>query len=241
MKYAMNMVFTDDDADLDWEGQLKKLQSILRHFKEIHPRFAEWYALKGSPEESLACDLMGDPATLAATFSREKQGNVGYSVLFWNGKWSGDLNVESEDYPEWVDGKYFSGGGNQKLFKHLINLELHPLPTAPQVQIEGFVSLLRAVLSERSVTWGVLSTPHYMMNSRVFPHRRWGGWMVYLPQRILHQEIPQAAEVIDIDGKGTVILSTREPFDDTNPEHVKRANEVEIRLVELELLPELHG
>ncbi|MFV0662081.1 immunity 52 family protein [Denitromonas sp.] len=81
----------------------------------------------------------------------------------------------------------------------------------------------------------------------VFPDRPGVGWMLYLPQVLSVQQVPEARALVPVMGKdeggkdsqvGTIIVSvTDEPFSDQNPAHVKIANAIEIRLVDQDLLP----
>lgn len=71
--------------------------------------------------------------------------------------------------------------------------------------------------------------------------------MLYLPRVLTVQQVPEARALIPVmekeeQGKdkqiGTIIVSvTDELFSDENPEHVKIANAIEIRLVDQDLLP----
>jgi hypothetical protein len=69
--------------------------------------------------------------------------------------------------------------------------------------------------------------------------------MLYLPFTINGQQLPEAAEIIpvmDEKGKkqrGSLIVTVTEIFDTKNREHVKRANAVETRLVDQDLLPRM--
>nr|WP_235211778.1 immunity 52 family protein [Janthinobacterium sp. RA13] len=82
---------------------------------------------------------------------------------------------------------------------------------------------------------------------QVFKDRPGVGWMLYLPRILTLQQVPEARALVpvmamDEQGKdkqiGTIIVSvTDEPFSDENPEHVKIANAIEIRLVDQDLLP----
>ncbi|WP_259281644.1 immunity 52 family protein [Atlantibacter hermannii] len=76
---------------------------------------------------------------------------------------------------------------------------------------------------------------------KVFPDRISCGWMLYVPHVLLPELIPEAARVIPVmDGKqqkGTIVVSTEEIFDGNNKEHVGKANDIEIKLLDLGLLP----
>lgn len=76
---------------------------------------------------------------------------------------------------------------------------------------------------------------------KVFPDRISCGWMLYIPHVLLPELIPEAARVVPVmDGekqKGTIIVSTEEIFDGNNKEHIGKANVIEIKLLDLGLLP----
>lgn len=67
------------------------------------------------------------------------------------------------------------------------------------------------------------------------------GWMLFLPVAIQPGQVPEAARVLPRtaeDGRaGTIIVSVDEVFDIANPDHVRAANDIEIRLVEQDLYP----
>jgi hypothetical protein len=79
----------------------------------------------------------------------------------------------------------------------------------------------------------------------IFPDRPPVGWMIYLPFEISARQVPEAAQIIPImaaDGKkrqGSLIITTTDTFDVDNPDHIKRANAIETRLVDQDLLPTL--
>lgn len=79
------------------------------------------------------------------------------------------------------------------------------------------------------------------MGNNVFPDRVSVGWMLYSPTIIFPELIPEAAKVVPImDGnkqKGTIIVSTEEIFDGNNKNHIGKANDIEIKLLDLGLLP----
>lgn len=83
----------------------------------------------------------------------------------------------------------------------------------------------------------------YTTMQQVFPDRPGVGWMLYLPQVLTVQQVPEAGALIPVLGEkkkqtGTIIVSVAdEPFSSDNPEHVKIANKIEVRLVDQDLLP----
>ncbi|MBA0432005.1 MULTISPECIES: Imm52 family immunity protein [Stenotrophomonas] len=76
----------------------------------------------------------------------------------------------------------------------------------------------------------------YYLNHRLFPHRRWLGWMGFVPVLVPHRFIPEAAKMEVVKGRGTIIVAVDEPFDLHNPDHIKRAHQVELRMANAGLL-----
>jgi hypothetical protein len=82
----------------------------------------------------------------------------------------------------------------------------------------------------------------YFTTYRVFPKRLGAGWMLYLPRAIMSKQLPEAAELTPVmDGDkqmGTIIVSVSDSvFSADNPDHLKIANAIEIRLADQDLLP----
>jgi hypothetical protein len=81
----------------------------------------------------------------------------------------------------------------------------------------------------------------------VFPNRPGVAWMIYLRSQLTIQQVPEARALLPVLSKnekgkeqqiGTIVVSvTDAAFSDINPEHVKIANAIEIRLVDQDLLP----
>ncbi|UEX19871.1 immunity 52 family protein [Stenotrophomonas sp. SI-NJAU-1] len=75
----------------------------------------------------------------------------------------------------------------------------------------------------------------YSRDRAPFPHRDYLGWMGYVNVALTQDQLPEAAR-LERRGQGTLILST-EVLDLSDPHAVMQANQVEMRLVDLELLP----
>ncbi len=99
------------------------------------------------------------------------------------------------------------------------------------------------LLAERNnKSWMKVDSKGYWRNDcNVFPDRIYVGWMLYLPHIVLPELIPEAAKIVPVfDGekqKGTIVVSTEEVFDGNNKDHIGKANDIEIRLLDLGLLP----
>lgn len=78
---------------------------------------------------------------------------------------------------------------------------------------------------------------YYGTDYRVFPHREFLGWVGFIRERVTPKDIPEADEVTPLVDGGTLIVSVADTFDVHNPDHVKKAQCVEMRLVDLDALP----
>lgn len=77
----------------------------------------------------------------------------------------------------------------------------------------------------------------YRADFATFPHRKCLGWMGFVPQVVTAEQLPLAAELVPVPGKGTVIVAVNEPFDLNNMQHIQRANQIEMDMVDHDLLP----
>ncbi|QRD62797.1 immunity 52 family protein (plasmid) [Xanthomonas citri pv. citri] len=76
---------------------------------------------------------------------------------------------------------------------------------------------------------------YYRPSYATFPHRQCLGWMCYVPKAVSKEQLPLAADVIQIKS-GTIVVAVAETFDMTNREHIKRANQIEMDMNDLGLL-----
>lgn len=93
-----------------------------------------------------------------------------------------------------------------------------------------------------SASLGQVGPLTYYTSCKVFADRPGAGWMLYLDQAIPASAVPEAAEVIPVmqcdKHKGTLIVSVADKvFSVDDPEHVKTANAIKIRLADQDLLP----
>lgn len=122
------------------------------------------------------------------------------------------------------------------------NLDVIITCNETDISIEKVVALLTSLVCDKGQIYAPINTNGYWNNERnVFPDRICVGWMIYIPAIILPRLIPEAAKIIPIfdseKQKGTIVVSTEEIFDGNNKDHIGKANDIEIRLLDLGLLP----
>lgn len=151
------------------------------------------------------------------------------SPIYGSAIWDGDKNsIQIRNY---LSGSF----DNYKVILNLI------LEVQPELQYKIKNSILNLIINDYNFPKMLVHTNEYRLNeNNVFPDRLPVGWMLYLNKKIMQEQLPMAAELIDIDNnknKGTLIISTEHVFDGSNKDDIKKANEIEIQLTALGLLP----
>ncbi|WP_297911183.1 Imm52 family immunity protein [Thiomonas sp.] len=100
-----------------------------------------------------------------------------------------------------------------------------------------------AALARTYAPYYVTAGSTHYFSKAVFDDKPGVNWMLYLPQEITAQQVPEAAALVAVDDArgrrlGTIVVSVAdEVFSADNPRHVEAANHIEIRLVDQDLLP----
>ncbi|MCT8350977.1 MULTISPECIES: immunity 52 family protein [Photorhabdus] len=102
-----------------------------------------------------------------------------------------------------------------------------------------FITFL--VLSHNAPYIMVETNGYTLKRNQVFPDRLSAGWMIYLPFVIDRSLLPMADEILPIandkEQLGTLIITKKGIFDGENQDDIDKANDVEIQLLNLGLLP----
>ncbi|BET43168.1 Imm52 family immunity protein [Atlantibacter hermannii] len=174
-----------------------------------------------------------------------KNNEISKSTLL---KWEGRYKKEYPIFVESVwDGKgdYSNAINYRKMFfepSNRVNVELHLVSQSGKINVNSFVELFSKISFYFECSYINADNKGYrFFDKNVFPDRLSVGWMLYVPHVLLPELIPEAARVIPVmDGKqqkGTIVVSTEEIFDGNNKEHIGKANDIEIKLLDLGLLP----
>lgn len=222
---------------IDVSTQLQELYDFSRAVESFSPLLQHWLLSSDkSKADALmyeAFDVNGPSTAALAVLSQRSKGVTDFrSIPLWNGA---DADAENATLTSRAN---VLGRPDTVEF----SLRLRPEITDWQTPIAWLKKAIE-IWHPSAATFG----PFWYSDHKVFEDRPGASWMLYLPRMLTAQEVPEARALVPVMGKdekgkakqvGTIIVSvTDEPFSDLNPEHVKVANAIEIRLVDQDLLP----
>ncbi|MEM5278126.1 Imm52 family immunity protein [Cupriavidus taiwanensis] len=179
----------------------------------------------------LVFDSQGPTTTALSVLNQELDvEDVIKTFVIWNGQLAKSQGASISYFFDRADGAASA-----------MSLTLGSKPPSSRL---GPWTVVAKVLREAVKIWHPLvATVDTRKYERIFPDRPGAGWMIYLPTILTAQHVPEARALMAVpDGgnkqMGTIVVSVTDgPFSGTDPEHVRSANAIEIRLAELDLLP----
>lgn len=232
MKHAYEIKLSlRHEGELTVDSMLREMQQFTQQLARLSPNLTGWLLAGETKDEALLYEAFkdGEPSSSAkAVIGTRLEGKTDpRSIVIWNGR----------DGHEAASLQFI---GRPKAHLSLITFDGYP---------KSFSADWRLVAEALAAAVSIWS-PHYVTvesngysERKTFKDRPGVGWMLYLPQVLTARQIPEARALVPVLGAdekqiGTVIASvTDEPFSDENPEHVRIANAIEIRLVDQDLLP----
>jgi hypothetical protein len=218
------------------EEHLRYLWRVAKLFEPFGFSIGNWYpSAAGTPKKSLAnpaFDSAGPtPAAVKILAAKdETDATTDYRITtIWCGRMKGRRALFSVSLS--------SNVGLPICVFSLYLYDLHEFNDARTMQ--RFMFGLLDIWPDCSVI--EVAPLKYLTTLQVFPERPGAGWMIYLPQALTASEVPEAAELVPVmEGdtqRGTIIVSvTGDVFSVDNPEHVKIANAIEVRLADQDFL-----
>jgi hypothetical protein len=213
------------------EEQYHQLWRFACSLKRASIGIDEWHPPATTPEDSLLNKAFDDNGPTRAALAMAKAEKQAYPNMRSLGVWNGKEKSEAIAFSSTL---VVSGGVSD------VGVQSAGIPAL------GNSKVVSEVLQDALAIWPaayIEAGPYkYYSQYQVFKDRPGVGWMLYLPRAISVQQAPEAQALVPvIDGQkqsGTIVISVAgEPFDVDNPEHVKRANAIEIRLADQDLLP----
>lgn len=217
-------------ASVSREDQVSRVHRYLTGLGELHPLLSKWY-LKGS--------------SLQEALKREVIENIEYLVN------EASKGFDAE-YPNCLSLYAWNGQENPLQGGLSFNYDAHDLPSISSIEFEDAGALVSALenpcdlLIEMlklavslwpEIDWAVIAPRKYYMKEQVFPDRQTIGWIGFCPQTLNRSDFPDAKELIDIPGRGTIMVNLDQVMDERNREHSRIVGTHDTKLVELGYLP----
>lgn len=235
---ALELFFRREQPTLiDVSTQLQELYEFARAVESFSPLLQRWLLSSAQTRaEALlyeAFDANGPTKAALAVLGQRSKGVTDIrSISLWNGA---EVDAEAASLSSRAN---VLGRPDTIEF----SLRLEPEVTDWQTPV-SWLKKAASIWRPSVATFG----PFWYSDHKVFENRPGASWMLYLPRVLTAQQVPEARALVPVmdqgergQGKqlGTIVVSvTDEPFSDENPEHVKVANAIEIRLVDQDLLP----
>ncbi|WP_416260538.1 hypothetical protein [Gibbsiella quercinecans] len=210
-----------------------------------------WYEQGYSRKQALQHIIFGDQGVSESTLSHWE---VEYKKEYpnWNaGTWHGGPDDDSAGID--LYSSYSSTGRRNNPLKLTIsfNFELNNklCNVESMVDFITFLICINDYCTNVNVASGGYSFSEIIpkengydeVYKKVFPDRISCGWMLFVPAIIFPNFIPEAGRVVPIIKNdkqiGTIVVSTEDVFDGNNKEHIAKSNDIEIRLLDLGMLP----
>lgn len=220
----------------------QRLQVLKGALAEAYPSFDRWFAFSRGPEliplddEVRFIEMLADNAEqdLRDYPGRQNAGGaeVELTTAATKSEWNnpGRLSI---DYAPWLGRMTLTINDPVEAFGR------DEVASFVRACVKAVATSVDAIFIGTDVTCPVPSgkgNDTYARKHQLFPHRRWLGWMGFVPEFVPHRRIPEAAATEVVTGKGTVIVAVDEFFDLFNPEHLKRVHQVEWRMATVGLL-----
>lgn len=217
----------------DQSDDLTALFLFRQHLRTLSPHLQQWFLAGNSKNEAFlheAFDDDGPASALLAVLSETEwmKKKTSLATVRSVGLWNGEDN--------------YNGASMGVLFRD----QGGPCIASLENSCPDIISheAVLSVLMQMVKIWNPLfvSAAPIFYDS-VFNDRPGVGWMLYLPKVLSAGQVPEARALVPVHGAdkkqiGTIIVSvTDEPFSEQNPEHVKVANAIEVRLAGQDLPP----
>lgn len=229
---SVNFLFEIGLGDITFTEIIEQFSFLVLQSSNLLGQNYEWFELGHSKKQALS----------QMAFENNK---ISESTLL---KWERRYKKDSPLFIESVwDGKsdYSSSINYRKMFFDQVNrvgVELHLVSQNKNIDVESFIALFSRIAFYFKCSYINADSGGYrFFDNNVFPDRLSVGWMIYIPHVVLPRLIPEAARIVPVvDGekqKGTIVVSTEDIFDGKNKDHIGKANNIEIKLLDLGLLP----
>ncbi|WP_256574200.1 Imm52 family immunity protein [Pseudomonas sp. M30-35] len=212
------------------EDQVARVHRYLRGLGGLHPLLSKWYLKGSSLREALESEVVENFECLANEASKgfDDQYPNCLSLYVWNGQENplqGGLsfNYDAHDMPSISSIEFEDAGA------------LVSALDDPRTLLVDMLRLAVSIWSE--IDWGVIAPRKYYLKEQVFSDRQTIGWIGFCPHTLKRGDFPEAKELIDIPGRGTIMVNFEQVMDERNHDHFRIVGTHDTKLVELGYLP----
>ncbi|AWV26913.1 hypothetical protein CD187_12025 [Citrobacter youngae] len=230
---SINLDYRVDADDIEFDDIADHFNYLSSEFGSLLSIQPDWYETGYSRKQALEHVAFNKNGITEDTYQKWLKRYVKDDPLFVESVWDGK------------DDDCSSGISYRKMFfdeknRVVVNSELN-IPSN-ELTVAKIFNLITRIANKFTCSHISIETKGYTLHGlNVFPDRLSSGWMLYIPHVVLPELIPEAARIIPVmDGnkqKGTIVVSTEEIFDGNKKEHIEKANDIEIKLLDLGLLP----
>ncbi|MBS9442954.1 Imm52 family immunity protein [Photorhabdus heterorhabditis] len=235
----MTILSLEIELYFDWKESLTPqialtdLYEITQQIDQLFGRPKTWYLTGHTRKEALEHLVFeeGHP-TEKAVQEFEKSYRKNFPFL---GKkiWDGEVD-------DLICSLFYENYRRDKLGQTNITIRLNI--DEKEFQFSRLINFITFLVLSRNAPYIMVETNGYTLKqNQVFPDRLSAGWMIYLPFVIDPALLPMADEILPITNDkeqlGTLIITKQGIFDGENQDDIDKANDIEIQLLNLGLLP----
>lgn len=205
--------------------QLERIAAFLSELGAIHPLLGQWYRQGAS-----RCEALSKPLDL------EEEARANHDI----------------EVPHWLKVSLWNGQEDPLAGGVAFHYSAHDLGSMTSMRFEnggaivaGFaeprqvvLGILRAALSLwPEIDWAVLAPKAHYLRNKAFHYHQTIGWIGFCPHALDASDLPEAHELIEVPGRGTLIVSCPAVMDPLNPLDVQRVNHIDGWLMARGYLP----
>lgn len=232
-RFVVNFDYRTKNDDIQFSQIIEHLTFIIAQLDKLTQVEKNWYETGYSRKEAINQIAFQNGSITDNT------------RLKWEHRYNKNMPFFVDSVWDANDDEHSCGISYRKMFyeeKNRVSVELNLVLNDEENSLLRFITLISSLALFFDCSHiNIDSNGYNLFGRNVFPDRLAVGWMLYVPHIVLTKLIPEAARVVPVmDGenqKGTIIVSTEEIFDGKKREHIGKANDIEIKLLDLGLLP----
>jgi len=231
-RFIINFDFRSKSNDIQFSEIVEHFNFIVSKIDDFTKTKKNWYETGYSRKQALN-QIAFHNGDITDNTNSKWEHRYKNKPLFVESIW--DANDDDHSY----------GISYRKMFydeKNRVSVELSLVPRNSKELLTQFIALISELSSYFNCSYMSVDSKGYsVLGKNVFSDRVSCGWMIFSPTIILSHLIPEASRVVPVVKNdkqiGTIVVSTEEMFNGNNNEHIAKSNDIEIRLLDLGLLP----